>query len=311
MLSYLFAALAACANAASSVLQRKADSEESSEDNLSLRLIVDLLHKPVWFLGILGVIAGFLLQAAALSNGALAVVEPILIIELPITLLVAGVVFHRRLHVREWTAALAMTVGLAGLLYFLSPSGGAGAGLSWYTWTIGIGVNLAVIGALIAAARRGNSGGRRAALLGVAGGSSFGLTAALMKAMTDALNAGGVARIFTTWQTYAMIVAGGLAMFLLQSSLNAGPLVAAQPGLTSADPVVSILWGVLAFGEHVHTGFDLAVAALAAAVVGWGVFRLSRSPLVAGQDSAAAEQAGGPGKKRTGQPGEPDRAPAG
>lgn len=34
MLTYLFAALAACANAASSVLQRKADSEESTDDNL-------------------------------------------------------------------------------------------------------------------------------------------------------------------------------------------------------------------------------------------------------------------------------------
>lgn len=34
MLTYLSAALAACANAASSGLQRNADSEESSEDNL-------------------------------------------------------------------------------------------------------------------------------------------------------------------------------------------------------------------------------------------------------------------------------------
>lgn len=120
MLTYLFAALAACANAASSVLQRKADREESAEDNLSLRLIVDLLHSPTWFLGILGVIAGFLLQAVALGSGPLAVVEPILIIELPITLVLAGIIFGQRMHGREWTAALAMTAGLAGLLYFLS-----------------------------------------------------------------------------------------------------------------------------------------------------------------------------------------------
>lgn len=39
-----------------------------------------------------------------------------------------------------------------------------------------------------------------------------------MKAMTDALNAGGFVAIFVTWQTYAMVTAGGLAMFLLQSS---------------------------------------------------------------------------------------------
>lgn len=111
------------------------------------------------------------------------------------------------------------------------------------SWVIGIGVNLAVIAALVIAARRGARGPRRAALLGIAAGSAFGLTAALMKAMTDALARGGFTQIFLTWQTYAMIAAGGLAMFLLESSLNAGRLVAAQPGLTCADPIISILWG--------------------------------------------------------------------
>jgi len=32
-----------------------------------------------------------------------------------------GVVFHRHLHAREWTAALAMTIGLAALLYCCPP----------------------------------------------------------------------------------------------------------------------------------------------------------------------------------------------
>lgn len=303
MLTYLFAALAACANAVSSVLQRKADSEESSEDNLSLRLILDLLHKPVWFLGVLGVIVGFLLQAAALRNGALAVVEPILIFELPVTLLLAGIVFRRRLHAREWTAALAMTIGLGALLYFLSPTGGS-SGLSWWAWCLGIGATLAVIAALVAAGRRAASGPRRAALLGTAAGTSFGLTAALMKAMTDAFAAQGFVAIFTTWQTYGMVAAGGLAMFLLQSALNAGELVAAQPGITSADPVVSILWGTLGFGETVRGGLFLLLAAVSAAVVGWGVFRLSRSPLVAGGDTGGAQPpSAGPGDGGAGRPG--------
>lgn len=251
MLTYLFAGLAACANAASSVLQRKANSAESTEDNLSLRLIGNLLRNPIWFAGILGVIAGFLLQAAALSNGALSVVEPILVFELPATLLLGSVVFHRRLHTREWTAALAITIGLAGLLYFLSPSAAPRATLSWWSWIIGIGINLALIAALV-----------------------------LAKAMTTVLGARGFLAIFTTWQTYAMIVAGGLAMFLLQSALNAGTLVAAQPGITAADPVVSILWGTLGFGETVRGGLFLGLAALCAAVIGAAVYLLSRSPLV-------------------------------
>jgi len=279
MLTYLFAGLAACANAASSVLQRKANSAESTEDNLSLRLIGDLLRNPIWFAGILGVIAGFLLQAAALSNGALSVVEPILVFELPATLLLGGVVFHRPLHTREWTAALAITIGLAGLLYFLSPSAAPRATLSWWSWIIGIGINLALIAALVLAARRGSTS-RRAALLGTAAGCAFGLTAALIKAMTTVLAAQGFLAIFTTWQTYAMIVAGGLAMFLLQSALNAGTLIAAQPGITAADPVVSILWGTLGFGETVRGGLFLGLAAICAAGIGGGVYLLSRSPLV-------------------------------
>lgn len=160
-------------------------------------------------------IAGFLLQAAALSTGALAVVEPILVFQLPVTLLLAGLVFHRRLHRKEWFAALAMTLGLAALLYALAPSpAGSAHPVRWYVWTIGIGANLGIILALVLAAHNGRGGASRAALLGTAGGGSFGMTAALMKAMTGALNR-GFGAIFLTWQTYAMVVAGAGAMFLL------------------------------------------------------------------------------------------------
>jgi drug/metabolite transporter (DMT)-like permease len=51
MLSYLLAVLAACANATSSVLQRKANRDVSSKENLSWRLIWSLLHRPIWLPG--------------------------------------------------------------------------------------------------------------------------------------------------------------------------------------------------------------------------------------------------------------------
>jgi len=85
-MTYLFAALCAVANAIFSVLQRKANRDQPGGDNLSPRLVVDLLRNPAWFLGSCGVIGGFLLQAAALSGGALALVEPIRIFELSATL---------------------------------------------------------------------------------------------------------------------------------------------------------------------------------------------------------------------------------
>ena len=70
-MTYLLAVLAACANATSSVLQRKAGRKVPQGENLSPRLIWSLLHEPVWFGGILAVTIGFLLQAAALGNPAM------------------------------------------------------------------------------------------------------------------------------------------------------------------------------------------------------------------------------------------------
>ncbi|HUN35450.1 MAG TPA: DMT family transporter [Trebonia sp.] len=288
-MTYLFAVLAACANATSSVLQRKADRQVPMGQNLSLRLIRSLLHEPVWFGGVLAVIVGFLLQAAALGHGELAVVEPILVVELPITLLIATRVFHTRLCAREWGASATMAAGLAGLLYGLSPTGGAAQGIRWYSWVVGIAINLAVIIGLVAWGRRGPAGrgpqsrqssSLQAAILSVATGAGFGMTAALIKAVTMAFSRGLVALV-TGWELYAMIATGIGAMFILQSALNAGPLVAAQPGLTLTDPIVSILWGVLVFHERVRGGWFLALTVVGGLVMVGAVLVLARSPMMA------------------------------
>jgi hypothetical protein len=70
-------------------------------------------------------------------------------------------------------------------------------------------------------------------------------------------------------------------MFLVQSALNAGGLIAAQPGLTLADPVISVLWGVFAFHENVRGGWYIAPEVAAAALLAAAVVTLARSPLLA------------------------------
>lgn len=311
MLTYVLAVLAACANAASSVLQRKANKRVPQKENMSLRQIRDLLRQPVWFGGIAAITVGFLLQASALGAGELSVVEPVLVLELPFTLIVASWVFRSRLGLREWLPTAAMTAGLAGLLYLLAPSAGAPPNLQWYGWAAGVGGNLLLVGFLVLVARRGSlrgvtgkdsgpqdasekGGSFRAAVLAVAAGSAFGLTAALMKAMTRTFEA-GVVHAFTDWPIYAMVATGALGMFLTQSALNAGPLIAAQPGLTLSDPLISVLWGVMAFQEQVRQGWFILGQVACAAVIVAGVIMLARSPLLADDsaDSSADDGAGG------------------
>jgi drug/metabolite transporter (DMT)-like permease len=300
-MTYLLAVLAACANATSSVLQRKAGRRIPQGQNLSIRLIWSLLHQPVWFGGVLAITAGFLLQATALGSGQLSLVEPILVLELPATLLLATRVFRTQLHRREWGAAAAMAAGLAAMLYALSPSGGHPKDVRWYGWGIGIGVNLALVAAMVAWGRRGPAGrgphsGQSSALqtavLAVAAGAAFGLTAALMKAMTTAFSS-GITALLTSWQLYAMIASGVGGMFLVQSALNAGRLVAAQPPLTLTDPVVSILWGVLVFGERVRTGWFLALTVAGGLLIVGAVLVLARSPLLS-DPSEQKERSPGP-----------------
>ncbi len=60
MLTYLLATLAAAANAASSVLQRKALRDHPVAGSLSWQVLV-VLRTPVWLLGFLAVTVGFAL----------------------------------------------------------------------------------------------------------------------------------------------------------------------------------------------------------------------------------------------------------
>ncbi len=278
MLTYVLAVAAAAANAASSVLQRKAHRDHPISGSLISQAFT-VLRRPIWIVGFGAVIAGFLLQAAALTQGAISVVEPVLIVELPFTLLLASVVLSGSPARRDWFATIAMTAGLAGVLYALAPAPKPHESVQMLTWIFGMSANVGgVIVVYMAAQRMGPQ--RRALLLGIATGSAFGLTVALMKSVTSSLTERGFASLFAIWQTYGMVLTGLSAMLILQGALNAGSLVAAQPGFTLLDPVVSGAWGVFGYGESVRSGWYAVGAGFAAVVLVGGVVLLTRSPVL-------------------------------
>lgn len=283
MLSVVLAVLAAAGNATASVLQRMAARREPAARSFSLRLMWDLAHQPVWVGGIVAITAGFLLQSIALGLGRLSVVQPLLVLELPLTLLLASVLFRARLRGREWTAAAGMSVGLAAFLYTLRPTGGEPRLVGLGTWALGLGVTVTVAGAFVwLGARRRHAA--RAAYLSVATGIGFGLTAALINGVAAAF-AHGLVGVLTAWQTYAVIAVGPTSTFLLQNTLQSGRLVAAQPGLTLVNPVVAVAWGVAVFDEEPRTGPWLAGACAAAALIAVCTVLLARSPLLHGRGS--------------------------
>ncbi|WP_067184991.1 DMT family transporter [Microtetraspora niveoalba] len=283
MIAVILAVLAAACNALSSVLQRRAARTAPESDAFKLTLLWDMMRKPVWLGGIGALIGGFLLQASALNFGTLALVQPLLITELPFTMLIIWLMYRIKLTWNLWQAIIAVTVGLGVLLAAASPGHGTRAPdpADWIIVTIVCG---AIATYLIVAAKI-SSGSHRAALLGTASGLGFAFTAALMKEGTRLFDT-EQAEVLTTWPVYAMVAAGVFSVFLLQNALQSGNLVVVQPTLNVTDPVASIGLGVALFGESIRLGAWIVAELIGIGLIFYGSVRLAQSPLIR-QDLAA------------------------
>src|SRR5580658_114059 len=90
--------------AMASIAQRKAAAPAPGELSFNLHLVGYLLRRPVWFLGILCMILGFVFQVAALRVGSLSVVQPVIATELVIVFGVIALHDPQRVHARDWAA---------------------------------------------------------------------------------------------------------------------------------------------------------------------------------------------------------------
>ncbi|HEX9033441.1 MAG TPA: DMT family transporter, partial [Streptosporangiaceae bacterium] len=144
-------------------------------------------------------------------------------------------------------------------------------------WVTGTAASVTVMAVLYLAGRAQPLGAPRAALLGIASGCGYGLTAAFTKGMSEEYIAGGVSAVLASWQIYACGAAGITSTWLLQNAYHAGTLAAAQPGITLTDPLVSNIWGIAAFGEQVRDGWILLLGVFPLAAIVGGVLALSRS----------------------------------
>jgi hypothetical protein len=290
MLCVLFALLTAGSNACAAVLQRKAAAQVPPERSMHVSLLVDLIRRRVWLAGIGMVIVAAVAQAAALATGPIALVQPIFIIELPVTLVLAALANHNRaaLHQLPWAAIALTTAALGAGLAIAQPSGAIDSAQDT-SWVIVL-VCTALFLAVLIVTATGTRGEPRAALLGLAAACGYALTAALMKnAMAD-LGEGAV-QFFTSWHIYATAVVGVGALFLLQNALQAGSLVASQPMLTVGDALISISYGVTLYAEQLRVGWWLLpeIVALSAIIV--GCVQIAKSPLAAETSGMATETA--------------------
>ncbi len=283
-MTVVLALVASLCTATSSVCQRLGADQLADTDGFHLSLLLRLVRRPIWLLGLTSMIAGFGFQVAALHYGDLALVQPILATELLFVFAIMAVSGSRQVARRDWTAAISMAAGLGVFLFAAAPSGGSlhATATSW--WTAGLltfGV-VAVATALSFASTHGAAGdrSRRAAILGIATGVSWGFVAAIIKELSSHTG-GGFSAVFGNWSPYALVVAGAASMVVASHALAAGPLAASQPGFTIVDPMTASLLGIFIFGEHIRLAAGYLVAEIfALGLLVIGVSALSHSQLV-------------------------------
>jgi drug/metabolite transporter (DMT)-like permease len=292
----VLALVASVFTASASVTQRFAAAPEAGKLSLSLRLIRALIHKPIWFIGILCMILGFGFQVAALRVSSLSLVQPVIAAELLLVFGFLALRSPRRVQRRDWVAATAMAAGLAAFLGIAHPQGGTHNAPVTF-WLV------AALGTLVAAAlfwtlakfslsSRRPSPARQAALLATAAGVAWGFVAAVIKELSSHL-AGGPYAVFTNWSPYVLLLAGAGAFFLLSNAFQAGPLAASQPSLTIVDPLVASILGVFLFKDRIrHDPLEIVGESIALLVLICGVILLSRSALVQGASAERAEDGG-------------------
>jgi drug/metabolite transporter (DMT)-like permease len=276
-LDYGLTLLAALLVGTGFVLQQNAAQREPDSRFLSLRLILDLFHKPRWLIGIGCMVAGQVLAAWSIGNLPLAFVEPLLTTNLVFALLVAVPITKARLHFWEITGAVVLCTGVA----LLSVSRSAKPiGLSFGSfshWPAAAAI--AFIAFVCVQVGRRRAGRARAMLTGAAAGLIFGIQDALTRQTLQGLHRFGFPGLFIHWAPYALVGAGALGIWLMQSAFSSGPLNVSLPAISAGEPVVGILLGVVVFGDRVQdTPGELAIYTGGLAALVAGVIMVSRAP---------------------------------
>jgi drug/metabolite transporter (DMT)-like permease len=266
-------------------LQQRQAAEAPSQAAGRPRLVLLLVRRPWWLLGIGAEFGGFATHAVALRTGTLTIVQMLIASSLLFSVATLRLWSGRRLSWTAWAAVLAVIVGIASFVVLASPAGGV-PGASGHAGLAA--ACLAACAVPLAAAGLAAAGRRRAVLLAVAAGLADAGIAVATMAFSHVVS-GGLTSMAGSWATYALMLGGPCSLLLTQTAYQAGRPMITLPVIAVVTPVASLAVGNLLLGESAQLGvLSGAVAALAVLVTSAGLVVLAR--LTTGQPGPAGGQ---------------------
>jgi drug/metabolite transporter (DMT)-like permease len=300
-IAVLAALAAACSFGVGVALQHRQAQFAPAAGRAPLRLVARLARRRLWLAGLALAAGAYGLQALALAFGPLTLVAPVVATDLLFALPFAARWSRRPMRLVDWAGCALVGGGITAFLV-ASPPGLGHSDASARDWALAF-TAVALVSAAAITAAMFSRGAARPALLAVATGTVFGLTAAVTLSLTRLLRRESLDSVLWHWQPWAVAVLGAAGLLLSMTAFQAGPLSASLPVMDTVEPVSAVLIGTVVFGERLAAapaGLALQVAAAAAALA--GIVLLGRSSVAARACPQAAEEHGRAGHGPGGRP---------
>jgi hypothetical protein len=261
----LIALCAALASAIGDVIRQRSAQEITEKEVGHLELFWLSVRDPRWWMGGMGAVANYSLQAGALALGSVMLVTALQVTALLFALPIYARLARHRVTGWEWTWAVMLAGSLAVLVTVGDPGAGYARG-SLGSWLVVAAVMGPVLVLCVLGARLRASSAVAPVLLAVVAGSSLAVFAVLTKGAVGAAS-GGFGAFLRAPESYCLLPAALAGMIFQQSAFRAGALTASLPTVTVAKPVVASLLGILVLGETLNASGPRLLTLLAAGVL--------------------------------------------
>jgi len=268
-----FGIASAIAYGAATAVQHSAAHAEAAEG----RGLLQLLRNPRWLQSVGGDAIGLLFQAIALSTGPVVLIQPLLVLALPVSLPVGRMLGGPRHQRGDYLACLGIVAALAAFFVLLGDPG-TGDLLPGRTAAVSLVIAL-VAGALAVAAVQGRAKTTKAVVYGAVAGAGFGFVGVLLNAVATAADQHQLTSASGIVPLLGLAVVGAAAFILTQLAFQVGALGASFPANESAAPIAAVLLGGVLLHEKVPVGplVLLGYAACVAVIIA-GTVRLANPP---------------------------------